>query len=257
MATRIPGPADQFQHPQNIQDGTLARQPSLPPGTMGINAPNFSGKGGYTPTKHNPKQQSTPAWANHTHLAFAKRLYNEKWFEERFPNTLKVAHLHFAEIIYSWAIDPVNKGETKFEDNGRNKAKKTRVNILPEYVFDKRQSEYESTMLLGKFAIDLETPIKIERNIMNGIHGIKWKGIMYVEDIVGDSDWGWIVPKDTKCIRGKWEIETDMTKMSKPIMQFRTWNNKIMKWPLDKPGPSSPYLTSPIVKERYFPSNEF
>jgi hypothetical protein len=256
MTMRIPGPLDQFRHPQNIQDGTLARQPSSPPGVLG-----FGDGIETTPiVQYGSKKQQPPSAVDHTRFGAGKRLYNEKWFEERFPNTLKAAHLHFAEIIYSWAIDPINKGEPEFKDNGRTMAEKTRVSISPKDAFDKPQSNYEAVKSLGRFIIDLETPLKIERNIMNGIHGIKWKGIMYIQDILGDSDAHWLlwpgIPKDMECTRGKWEIETDMTKMWDPIMQFRTWNDKIMKWSLDKPGPSPPYLTSPIyVKRRYFPSN--
>lgn len=258
MTIRIPGPIDPHNY-QNIDDGTLCRQGSPLPGPLHLNAPAFSGKGPYVPGKSKSHYHGISGWGVQTvpsrwdQFGISNaRHYNEKWFEGRFPNTLKAAHLYIANIVFNWSIDPANKDKTIFKDEGKTKRERTRISILATDSVDRPQNNYEHNQSLGSFVIDVETPFAIERMRLNGVYGIRWKSQMYVEDVLGDpskAPWGlkWAFP-ERKVIRAKWLIEVDVTDPLNPVMTFHdfqsTYSTKKQpfKWTLNPVQQQRPYL---------------
>lgn len=244
MAMRIPGPMDPLRNSLDIKDGTLARQPSPQPGSLCISDMDLIFKA----PKYKPIQTNPSRWDQATFWTL-KRLYNEKWFESRYPKTLKVAHLHIANIVYIWSIDPNNKHKTIFKDEGKTKSTRTRISISPLDTIDPPQNDYEHNEALGHFTIDVETPFSVERTLINGVNGIKWKGQMYIEDIVGDptktpSGLKWAF-QEKKVIRAKWFIGVDITDFQKPVMTFHEYqspHSSKLRWVLNPVQQQLPHL---------------
>lgn len=244
MTIRIPGPLDQQRNPQNILDGTLTRQPSTIPASR-----HFGARSAQSllqpPPPTSPATSGSPSLVDQTILG-SKRVYNERWFETRYPNTLKIALLHVANKIYDWTIDPTNKGKKEFNDLDKPKDKKTRIAIGPNYNFDKPQSWRERETLLGSFVIDVKTPIAVERTNINGFDGFKWTAQMYIEDNVGTSVTSLGLLSEKKIIRGEWTVKGDFTNQYRSLLFFNDYlTPTLLPRPiiLDPIGASSPCLT--------------
>jgi hypothetical protein len=201
---RIPGPIDQIRNFQNINDGTLARQPSRLPGPLNLNAPAFS-TGKYTPTKPfppMPPMQVPPSSTDHFGYSNS-RLHNELWFEKRIPNLLAHTYSSFVSYINSW----VKKNPKKNTFDGKTLRTSVDKAGQPfEKYGDVAQSFYEKGAVLGHYSIDFESPFPIEHSSGGGY---KWETQMYVEDVLGAGDIRIIkyIAPNRRVKRAKWLVQ--------------------------------------------------
>lgn len=223
-SSKDPGPMCQLhKRPQWLKDGTLCRCESPRRGPVGLE----------------------PRISDH----FGSRDYGnssmgqERWFEERYPNLLEDARRKFVEAVnhwveFNWGQPEYNEKSPRISVHGRNKFESPKnanavwTNRMMrddrfEACGDKPQSFNESDVLVGSFAIDIETPVTItytRKNVRGTVvDTFEWSAVMYVEDTLGfqASDpgaqiapWSKSLAPSRKVKRGKWEIRGEGLKPS-------------------------------------------
>jgi LysM repeat protein len=219
VANKIQGPMCQLRHrPLRLADGTICRCESPLPGPDG-QEPSISDNFG-------ADKLATPY------------LGQERWFERRYPNLLEDARLNFVSSInhwieFNWADKEYNETSRRIAVHGRNKYEsKKNANIVWtnlrmrddrfEQCGDLPQTFGESDDLVGSFAIDIETPVKITylKKTVQGqtVETFEWTAVMYVEDVLGaqanDNLPGFVksLAPSRKVKRGKWEIHGEGVK---------------------------------------------
>lgn len=159
----------------------------------------------------------------------------ERWFEERYPNLLEDARQKFVKAVNAWV--EANWGKARYDEespriavHGRNKfesPKNAGIVWTDRYMRDDRfercgdrpQTFNESDVLVGSFAIDIETPVTItytQKSVRGAlVEAFEWTAVMYVEDTLGfqSSDpgakaapWALNLAPSRKVKRGRWEI---------------------------------------------------
>ncbi|NTV96374.1 MAG: LysM peptidoglycan-binding domain-containing protein [Thiobacillus sp.] len=166
-------------------DGTLCRCESPLPGPVAPDLSMFD---------HVTWGKTTPDY-----------LAQERWFETRYPNLLEDARTKYVRAINEWVER--NWGQTEYNEtsarikvHGRNKyeAKINKdIQWTETYMRDDRydvcgdlpQSFHEADMVVGSFAIDIETPVQItylQKDIRGQIaNAFEWSTYMYVDDTMG------------------------------------------------------------------------
>lgn len=129
----------------------------------------------------------------------------ERWFETRYPNLLEQSRLHFTKTInlwveQNWGQPEYNEASPRIKVHGRNKyeAKVNKDIVWTEtYMRDDRfeacgdepQSFHEADVVLGSFAVDIETPVTIiySRKNVRGetADAFEWTAVMYIDDTLG------------------------------------------------------------------------
>lgn len=199
---KIPGPIDQIRNFQNIDDGTLTRQPSPLPGPLCVNVPAAFTGPRYKPGKtHHHRHQTSPSSWDHWGWSNS-RLHNELWFEKRIPRLLTHTHIKFVNYINLWAKKHPKKN---IFDGETLRTSVDKAGQFFEKGGDVSQSTWEKGAVLGHYTIDFESPFPIKRTSGGGF---KWETQMYVEDILGAGDIpiiGLLAP-DRRVIRAKWLV---------------------------------------------------
>jgi hypothetical protein len=175
----------------------------------------------------------------------------EAWFEQRYPNLLEDARRRFIAIINNWVIN--HWGDTSFQDQqqriavlGQNfyasphpETAKQNAQVMADRALpldplsvsrvknmvadnrfeacgDKPQSFHEADMVIGRFFIDIRTPIDITYSSSgSGTEDFEWSAIMYIGDTMGIQahDKAAHFPgaltfaPSRKVTRGQWKIE--------------------------------------------------
>lgn len=204
MTIRIPGPSGINQDRRNIRDGTLNRQASSPPGPLRFDT-DAAAFGSDTRTddqswRDEVEKQSEPSVFSQFRWGPSKgaRLHQEWWFERRYPYTIVAAYKSFAFQVNLWAKR--NQGKRKFDE-------KSWREVHPDGEGrDASQSYYERYYKLGRFAIDIVTPI----HIVWTTSGFFWETEMYVEDVLGLQTWGiQIIAPSRKVKLATWKMDVD------------------------------------------------
>jgi len=174
-----------LQRPYQLADGTICRCESPLPGIAGKEVSYLDHFGADSLSSTNMAQ--------------------EGWFEERYPNLLEDARLTFVETVNAWV--EAHWGQSEFNEktpriavHGRNKYEsKKNANVVWtntkmrddrfESCGDTPQSWNEADKLVGSFAIDFETPVKINYGkvmVLGAPEEIyQWTAVLYVEDTLG------------------------------------------------------------------------
>ena len=93
-SNRTPGPLCQTKNPVVLDDGTLCRCASPLPGEIG----------------NEPTVSTQFVWGADA----GAKLEEEGWFENRYPNLIEDARLHFMKLINEWIVK--NWGAREFPD---------------------------------------------------------------------------------------------------------------------------------------------
>ena len=119
-------------------------------------------------------------------------LGEEKWFEKHYSGWLAEARKRFTKEINS-NIDCVNEffnGPSKrisvlpSKNRGGSTTRQTAGGNETEFG-DAGQSDFFADKVLGRFAIDYVTPVKIKDDTVRGRKRFSWATEMYVEDVLG------------------------------------------------------------------------
>ena len=171
---RPPGPLCRTKTPVELDDGTLCRCASPLPGPIG----------------NEPSVSTQFVWGAER----GGKLEEEGWFENRYPNLIEDARLHFIEIIEEWILK--NWGARIFPEPKKRirvYARKVGGNDRNDNRFeacgDKPQSPHEADKTLGSFAIDIRSEFKIEYSVIRvnrvSVQTFEWETTMYVDDTLG------------------------------------------------------------------------
>lgn len=191
----IPGPlCNTSPKPRRLEDGTMCRCASRLPGPVGTEPSMWDHWTGGKPA---------PDY-----------LGNERWFEERYPNLLEHARTVFIQNVSDWLA--YHWGEDEYDGSnlkrivviGRNiyenlaeanqKEISRRRFLAPKHFLrdnqfeacgDQPQTFHEADAVVGRFGIDMVTPVKITYTKKavgdETVEGYVWSTEMYVADVMG------------------------------------------------------------------------
>ena len=193
MGGSIPGPLCNLQKKRRfLDDGTMCRCESPLPGATGAELSMWD----------------HATWGKPA----ADYLRNERWFELRYPNLLEHARGVFIEAVndwvgLNWGADQydgpspriavigqniyTNREETNQKRIARRKFLAPKTFLLDNHFEgcgDSPQSWIETDTVLGQFAIDIVTPVKIsylQEMVRLQPYSFEWTTEMYVEDTMG------------------------------------------------------------------------
>ena len=185
-SNRTVGPICQIAgKPVKIDDGTLCRCASPLPRTVGLG--------------HEPDISTHLVWG----AAGGAKLGEESWFEQRYPNLIEDARLHFVNIVNTWIVQ--NWGAQTVPDPKRRisiYARQVGKNVRNDNRFEKcgdmPQDAGEADKTLGSFAIDIRSKFDIQYATAP-VRGVQfdtftWNTKMYVDDTLG-------LQEDNKIVR--------------------------------------------------------
>lgn len=159
-------------------------------------------------------------------------LWEEAWFEHRYPNLLEDSRVKFTGNINDWIQNNWGQpayNETSprisvvgqnFYNNPQNAATTWNDRLMRDDRYqgcgDIPQTFNESDIVLGRFALDFETPVMItySQKSHNGrmVRAFEWKTVMYVEDKLGTDPHDSIsflsrIAPGRRVKRARWEIK--------------------------------------------------